>query len=588
MNVKHALLLSIIVAAGPLIADDVLRPGTPLLDRPTLMTLGVKLPVMGDDNYNASVAVRYRQAGAEEWHDALPLMRVHPEVVSGWKVEPQFGGSIFDLLPGTTYEIELHAVDPDGVDQTFNLTATTRAVPADPPAPNEKTVTSAAELRAALAAARPGDVIALADGVYTGQFQITAAGTPDNPIVIRGASEEGAILDGDGCASCNVLEVYGAGFVHIERLTIRNALRALRFQTAGAEGNVLRRVHTSNTRLGIDGKADQKDFYICDNTLEGRLAWPATYQDDNGAHANDDGIRVLGFAHVVCHNRISGFGDAIKTEQDGARAIDFYGNDVLWTYDNGVELDGGEGNVRAFRNRFANTFATLSVQPVYGGPAYMFRNVVVNVVNEQMKFHALGGTPPREPTGVLAFHNTFVSPGLSLNLQTTAASHHFVVANNLFVGPENPALGRIVDWTGRIDDGIFDYNGYFPAGAFRFNMGGLRNFVNLAALQAAGMEMHGLVLAQPVFASGLAAPASYKEFFDSPDASLAAGSAAVDAGLVLPNINDGFTGLAPDLGALEAGCPAPVYGPRPEGMDESNEPLDCQRNPLPHWRSVSR
>jgi len=62
MDVKHALLLSIIVAAGPLIADDVLRPGTPMLDRPTLMTLGVKLPVTGDDNYNASVSVRYRQA----------------------------------------------------------------------------------------------------------------------------------------------------------------------------------------------------------------------------------------------------------------------------------------------------------------------------------------------------------------------------------------------------------------------------------------------------------------------------------------------------------------------------------------------
>ena len=38
---------------------------------------------------------------------------------------------------------------------------------------------------------------------------------------------------------------------------------------------------------------------------------------------------------------------------------------------------------------------------------------------------------------------------------------------------------------------------------------------------------------------------------------------AVDAGCILPNINDDFTGKAPDLGALEVGKPIPVYGPRP-------------------------
>ena len=33
---------------------------------------------------------------------------------------------------------------------------------------------------------------------------------------------------------------------------------------------------------------------------------------------------------------------------------------------------------------------------------------------------------------------------------------------------------------------------------------------------------------------------------------------------VLPGINDGFTGKAPDLGAYELGKPTPHYGPRPE------------------------
>jgi hypothetical protein len=40
-------------------------------------------------------------------------------------------------------------------------------------------------------------------------------------------------------------------------------------------------------------------------------------------------------------------------------------------------------------------------------------------------------------------------------------------------------------------------------------------------------------------------------------------SRAIDKGTPLANVTDGFTGLAPDLGALERDVPAPHYGPRP-------------------------
>src|SRR5262245_18355678 len=44
---------------------------------------------------------------------------------------------------------------------------------------------------------------------------------------------------------------------------------------------------------------------------------------------------------------------------------------------------------------------------------------------------------------------------------------------------------------------------------------------------------------------------------------LQAGCPAVDAGVILPNIDDGaFTGAAPDLGAFERGLPVPIFGPR--------------------------
>jgi hypothetical protein len=65
--------------------------------------------------------------------DGPPLFRVRPETVSE-PVRPQFAGSLFDLAPGTSYELELHAVDPDGLDEVRGVEAVTRQVPLAEPA----------------------------------------------------------------------------------------------------------------------------------------------------------------------------------------------------------------------------------------------------------------------------------------------------------------------------------------------------------------------------------------------------------------------------------------------------------------------
>jgi len=46
------------------------------------------------------------------------------------------------------------------------------------------------------------------------------------------------------------------------------------------------------------------------------------------------------------------------------------------------------------------------------------------------------------------------------------------------------------------------------------------------------------------------------------DPRLAAEGRAIDRGVALSGINDGFTGAAPDLGCCEAGVALPHYGPR--------------------------
>ena len=97
-----------------------------------------------------------------------------------------------------------------------------------------------------------------------------------------------------------------------------------------------------------------------------------------------------------------------------------------------------------------------------------------------------------------------------------------------------------------------------------------RKFATLDAYaQATQQDRHSVLVDYDIFmkvpkldAKDLATVQRLYEAKDL-DFSLRKGSAAVDRGIALPNVTDGFTGQAPDLGALEVGRPVPVYGPRP-------------------------
>jgi hypothetical protein len=582
----RALGLTIFLAARVAAADDVLHPGAPVVDPPTLVALGVAVPITGDDNFNATVSLRYRKLGTTAWHDAMPLQRVHAELVTGFTVEPSFAGSVFDLAPATTYELELHVVDSDGgVDQTLMAMATTRDIPHDPTNARLVSVSSAAQLTTALDAAQAGDIIELTAGTYSGNFAINASGTAGQPIVIRGVAQDTVILDGGGCTGCNVLETYG-NYVHIENLTVQNATRAIRMQTQGAHDIVIRRVHIRDVTLGIGSAPDQRDAYIADNILEGRLTWPCTYASDDtscnaggqhGLHANDDGINVQGDGHVVAHNRISGFGDAMKSEQDGVKSADFYGNDVLSAYDNGLELDGSLRNTRALRNRFTNTYATLSFQPIFGGPAYAIRNVIYNVEDEEFKLHARGTDPT---VGAVILHTTVIRALRAIQVSSANTPYRFTIANSLFIGPDTIGDGFTVRYdVPSVSTAVSDFNGYFPDGQFEYGYsagaGGM-TYANLAAVIAGGkFDTNSLVVGSGVFTSGLVGPTTHTTAVSATVPTLGAASPALDRGMLLPNIDDNFTGAAPDLGAIESGCDVPIYGPRPVGVDETNEPLGC-------------
>jgi hypothetical protein len=562
----------LIASASPsAIAADPITVLEVRTERATLHTAGVQVLIADDDDRDAAIHVRVREVGAAEWIAAPSLFRVLPATV-GIAVPEQLAGSIFDLAPGTDYEVELHIVDPDGVDETQTIVVSTRALPADPAAPNVVAVSDAAALSAALAAAAPGDVITLAAGTYPGNFAINASGTAGAPIVIRGEDQAGVVLDGQGCTGCNVLEVYGS-HVHVEGLTIAHAERALRFQGVGTTANVVRRVIVDDVVHGIGSRPDQTDFYICDNHIRGRLDWPWVFDGDAGQHWDDRGVDLNGDGHVICHNHIEGFGDPILNMTEGFRAFDVYGNDIVDCFD-GIEVDRGTGNVRVFRNRWTNVDSAISIQPIHGGPLYVLRNELLNVVSEQIKMKMTGG----EPSGSIILHNTFVSGDLALNLQTPITGHNFRIENNLFVGPAALTGSRTVEWTAGVDGGVFDANGYFPDGGFWFGSVGGQNrlYADFAAVVAGGeVEGDGVLLGAPIFTSGVLGPADEMAAATPVELALADGSNALDAGHLFPGINDDFVGAGPDLGARERGCAAPSFGPRLAAEEGVVTPVRC-------------
>jgi len=564
-------------------AADSIQPGTLASDPATHCCLGVYLPITsGDDDRDASATLRYRQTGTADWRNGLPLLRVRPDQISGESPPgsfglpvpaPQFAGSVLGLLPATSYDVEVTVADPDGGGGTQTLVLTTAALPAaGPAAPNLVPVSTAAGLTAALSAANPGDVITLAAGTYTGAFSLGRDGTAANPIVIRGTSRDGVIVDATGRS----IGVTLAGdYNRIESLTVRGSDWGVKLNNT--TGVVVRGVRITDVNKGVDGRSGQtRGLYVCDNVLEGRRVWP----DFANAIENAEGIVVTGQGHTVCHNRIQGFGDALGLNQNTGiinAAIDFWGNDVLWTGDDGLELDYAHRNVRAFANRVTNAAMGVSFQPVWGGPAYVFRNVLVNMARSPFKLN-------NDPTGFYILNNTAVRTlGIGNNLDYAwpslgyfqsdgdpAYAANFEFRNNLLIGVSAPAFV-----TTELFDARIDGNGWWPDGTFVF----FDTWANLADLVAnSPYEANGRIVEFQPFLTPILLGLDYTTQVAPPNPLLAPASVAVDGGLAIPNVTDGFAGAAPDLGAWERGMPLPVYGVRPAADADGDGIADAVDN----------
>jgi hypothetical protein len=474
---------------------------------------------------------------------------------------------------------------------------------------------------------QPGDTILVHAGLYkddryrygaglgtvsSGTYFLTQSGTAEKPIVIKAAGDGEAIFDGDG--AYNLFNVMAANYNYFEGLTIRNtdlAFQAGLKNIAGSSGLTIKKCRFENVGRAIyTDWSGSKNYYIADNVMSGRFnpnylmgftgrTWQ-NLPEFNPRLVSEYAVKVYGSGHVVAYNSIANFHDGVDVASygnpDGSPnpirdrmpvSIDFYGNDISNVEDNCIEADGGAHNIRIFRNRcFNHGHRALSVQTMFGGPVYFIRNVVYHAPEGgAVKFTA-------SAAGIVVYHNTLIAPVKPMLL--AASNVHY--RNNLILGKSETLETFAVETNTNYSSS--DYNGFRPNEGAEFSfewstppMTMRANFLGEPGIrstqeqtqfemkarerrrfktlkeytEAVNEDRHSILVDYDVFMK-VTPPGPDPRTLYKPadfDFTLRPGSAAVDAGVRLPGVNDDFTGRAPDLGAYEAGRPLPHYGPRP-------------------------
>jgi hypothetical protein len=428
---------------------------------------------------------------------------------------------------------------------------------------------------------------------FDGTMALTLKGTAEKPITIKSAGDGEVVIDGDG--NHRLFDVMASTYHIFDGLTFRNTdvgILAGQKEELGAVGLTVKNCRFELVGFGVWTEyAGSSDFYIADNIFLGRedrmrlIGWTGPLWASAGPYGSHElksyyAVKVYGQGHVIAHNSIAYFHDAIGISTYGtpekdpdrrASAIDIYNNDIHVSNDDFIETDGGVHNIRVFNNRGVNAAqGGYSSQPVFGGPVYFYRNILYHVPSGvAFKFSA-------KPAGLFVFHNTIIGEQI-----TGDPSSNMHYSNNLFLGRDTPDRG-IMRWANATDTYSSDYNGYRPNKGVRDQYQWLapgkgkqmyepkrddwKSFSTLAEFRTAtNQEKHGIEVDFDIFEQMIPPdPAKRHAVYHAADLNfrLKPNGKAVDAGLVIPTVNDDFAGKAPDLGALEVGRPEIKYGPR--------------------------
>ena len=578
-------------------AQAVMTVGTLIHDGPaTPEQISLYLPITADAAATATAACRYRRSNtgspsalgeASAYTTCHPLHKIRPALSltpAVGDVPNAWAWPIIDLIPGATYDIEVTVAQSGQSDIVKTLTHTTRALPRVSVKANKNitAASSSATIQTAFNNLVAGDVIEFADGTYElAGVTIDVAGAVGNPIYIRGQSREGVILHD---ATGNVLELLDVSYLVIENMTLRGSesdsgtsasSKGIVFGASAATQTqvTIRNVTIYGVDQGVVSSTEVEQALVYDSVLVGNNVWTSGFITTNITW-NDDGLRLPGRGNCGFQNTLHGFGDTLSYAHHSAGetltenvAIHYYRNDIRNSGDDMAEADLAHRNNTLYDNRCHNCMTFLSLDKSYGGPFLAARNVVINTGRGPYKFND-------QNTGQFIYNNTIVrtngSTGWGWNQSNGGEQEAWGFRNNILVyrGTNGlmafePAGNSIIDFTHNSwypNESVWWSNSGGSFGSMAAAYAGLPATTPLYSGQTKRHEQDNITVSNP-WTSTVTLGADYlTEITATYTPIISGGDNARSTGVAIPNITDGFTGVAPDRGALIAGRATPIYG----------------------------
>ena len=267
--------------------------------------------------------------------------------------------------------------------------------------------------------------------------------------------------------------------------------------------------------------------------------WP--WSAVKGSSMEGTAIVVRGhIGAIVRGNELHNFFNGIYTGSSGALEnsalafdADIYNNHIHHISDDALEPEGACINQRFRNNTIDTTLVGISLAPITQGPTWVLRSVFTNFTGTSIKWDL------NSDGVVLIYHNTSWTNAKDLNAMSMISPvRNVVMRNNIFRGNgyafEEPFIGSTGhDWNN--DD--WNTTRGLDSPHFKWENVSYNSIAELCT--ATGLECSGYE-----DSPGLANPGGG-------DVTLLSTSPNIDRGVVIPGINDSFTGKAPDVGAFE-------------------------------------
>jgi hypothetical protein len=485
------------------------------------------------------VLVKFREASQKAWQDGL-AMRYNP--VKTPECKGDYRGSIVNLKPGTSYEIaltlegtEIHtALKCDTWNEKFPVASTVKGE------------SSSATLN------------------------INKSGTPEGYILYDGS---GCTIDGANKIDLGIS--VDASYVILRGFSIKNVkqhgIRLMKGHHIVIEDcDVSKWGSEEEKGFGFDYQgcvfSNNKDLraVVVQRCKFHHPSWDSnSWAEEHNKSRHPAGPQTIVFwesegNHVFRYNECWSdddhyFNDVMGAGNNGSYRgfpgadSDIYCNYIANCWDDGIEAEGGDQNVRIWNNYTENTMISIANAACSIGPLYVWRNV-----------SGRSFSPPGSEWNMT--HGPFMKMGYADGEKWMTG--HMYVFNNTIFQPKDEGEGPL-GGDSRIIKHCVTRNNIFQSRSGethsistekKSSVDNDFDFDLLSGRYPAEQEKHG-IKGTPHYAPGAGFTFDTKSgiFHQAPD------SPGIDKAEVIPNFCEAING-PPDMGAHEAGTPPMVYG----------------------------